>query len=148
MAVVLNTVGDNIPPVVFAVVIAPLGLIKVAIGFGTLAVGTGINATSPEVASLLITAPPKSIVLPLRYKLLKRCVGVPKSYVMLAVGVMCELTKILPTVDEIFANVIPELNTVPLAHKMLTLDASTRFAVKDTLPVTALDPMSLLTSTQ
>ena len=38
----------------------------------------GINATLP-VASDLILRPPISIVLPLKYKLRKRCVGLPKS---------------------------------------------------------------------
>ena len=41
-----------------------------------------VRAVGPE----LIVAPPISMVLPLRYKLRKRCVGLPKSYVTFAPG--------------------------------------------------------------
>ena len=68
-----------IPAVVFIVEIAPVGLNTVPTGFGLSVVGGGTRAKPPDVASVVILAPPMSMVLPLMYNVLNRFVGLPKS---------------------------------------------------------------------
>ena len=62
IAVVVTT-----PPTVCTVLIAPVGVITMPIGLGFEVVADGIKLTAPVVASVLIVAPPRSIVLPDRY---------------------------------------------------------------------------------
>ena len=62
----------NTPPVVVTVLIVPAGLTTIPVGFGLAAVACGINAMAPVVTSVLIVAPPRSIVLPDKYRLRKR----------------------------------------------------------------------------
>jgi hypothetical protein len=75
------------PPVVATVLIVPDGLTTIPVGFGLAVVGCGTNAMAPVVASVLIVAPPRSMVLPDKYKLRNLCVVVPRSYATLLVGI-------------------------------------------------------------
>ena len=82
-----------IPPVVFIVVMAPVGLKTVPNGFGLAVVGFGTKANPPDAESVVICAPPMSIVLPLIYNVLNLSVGLPMSYVMFALGSICPVVR-------------------------------------------------------
>ena len=60
--------ADTSPPVVVTVVIEPAADITTPVGLGLLTVGCGISAIAPVLPSVLIVAPPRSIVLPLKNK--------------------------------------------------------------------------------
>ena len=79
-ALALNAIAgaEGTPPVVATVLTVPVGPITTPVGFGLLVVGNGINAIAPVAASVLIVAPPRSMVLPLRYSPANLCVGVPR----------------------------------------------------------------------
>ena len=66
------------PAVVVTVLTVPAGLITTPLGFGFAVVGFGIIATAPVAGSVLITAPAKSIVLPLSHKSFHLWLGLPK----------------------------------------------------------------------
>jgi hypothetical protein len=78
---------------VLAVVIVPALVMIAAVGFGFVTVGIGINAIAPDDASVVIVAPPRSIVLPDKYRLLNLCVGVPILYVTLPKGTILPVIK-------------------------------------------------------
>ena len=88
---------------------------------------------APVVASVLILAPPKSIVLPDRYRLRKRCVVVPRSYVILLVGI------ILPVVY-IFPFVVPTM----LPYCVEIIFPAYTFPLMPTPPLTVTAPVELL----
>jgi hypothetical protein len=98
----------NVPPVVDTVLTVPEGETTIPVGFGFATVGCGINAIAPLAASVLIVAPPRSIVLPLKNKSLNLCVLVPKLYVIFADGT------ILPVIVSVPAIVVFDSNPVEL----------------------------------